>query len=43
MNCKTCNNGLRPEEEEEELCLYCKEEYEAEERADTMREMNKDG
>ena len=42
MNCKTCNNGLRPEEEEAELCLYCAEEYEAEERADNMREMNKD-
>ena len=42
MNCKTCDNGLRPEEEEAELCLYCAEEYEAEERADNMREMNKD-
>ena len=43
MNCKTCDNGLKPEEEEAELCLYCAEEYEAEERADNMREMNKDG
>ena len=23
MNCKSCNNGLKPEEEEAEQCLYC--------------------
>ena len=23
MNCKTCDNGLRPEEEEAEQCLFC--------------------
>ena len=26
MNCKSCDNGLRPEEEVEEQCLYCADE-----------------